>query len=115
MEQLNRIELRGYVGSVSRYNGGDKPMVRLTLATSHAYKDKAGAAVIETTWHNVVAWEGKGTSDLDALEKGSRVYVCGRLKNQKYTGADGIDRMSYDVYASKLNILDDNELLQNEM
>lgn len=114
MEQLNKIEIRGYVGSVTRY-GGEKAMVRLTVATSHAFKDRNGAAVIETTWHNVIAWEGKGIQNLEKLEKGSKIYVSGRLKSQKYTGSDGVDRMSYDIYASKLTLFDDEEQFSYEI
>jgi len=114
MEQLNKIEIRGYVGSVTRYDG-EKPMVRLTVATSHAFKDKNGMAVIDTTWHNVIAWEGKGIQNLAKIEKGSKVYVCGRLKSQKYTGSDGIDRVSYDIYASKLTQYENEEQFSYEI
>lgn len=114
MEQLNKIEIRGYVGNITRYEG-ERAMARMTVATSHAFKDRTGAAVIETTWHNVIAWEGKGVQDLEKLEKGSKVYVCGRLRNQKYTGADGVDRMSYDITASKLNLIDGDEPFSYEI
>lgn len=115
MEQLNRIEIRGYVGSVARYNGGEKPMIRLTVATSVAFKDRSGAAVIETTWHNLIAWEGRNVQNLDRIEKGSRVYAVGRLRSQKYTGMDGVDRVSYEIQASKLDLLPDDGPFQYEM
>jgi len=114
MEQLNKVEIRGYVGNVTRYEG-DKPMYRITVATSHAFKDRNGAAVIETTWHNVVAWEGRACSNLSKIDKGSKIQVSGRLRNQKYTGSDGIDRYSSDIYASRINLIEGVETFSYEI
>ena len=55
--------------------------------------------MVETTWHNIVAWEGKGIPELDKLEKGSRVYVTGRVRQSKYTGNDGLEKQSYEAFA----------------
>lgn len=114
MEQLNRVELRGNVGNVRTMVAAGKKMSRFTLATNHAYKDKNGTPVIETTWHTVVVWEGKGVCDLDKLEKGCRAYVCGRIRCQKFVGQDDIERTSYDVLASKLVLIEGEEPLMCE-
>ena len=103
MEQLNRIELRGAVGSVRLQTFSEARVARFTLATNYAYKDKNGEAVIETSWHNVVA------------SKGSKVYVQGRLRYQKYTGSDGVERLATDIVASRLVILDDESQIHYEM
>ena len=115
MEQLNKIEIRGYVGSITVHHMGERDMARFTVATSTAYKDKDGGAVIETCWHNVLAWSGKNIQELDKITKGGKVYVLGRLRNQKYTGMDGIERNTYDILASRLTLLDEGEPLQCEM
>ena len=115
MEQLNRIELRGYVGSIQTYPVGEKKMARFTLATSMAYKDKDGAAVIETTWHSVVAFENKSIQDLDKIEKGSKLYVSGRLRNQKYTGNDDTERYSVEVVANRVVLVESDESLSYEL
>lgn len=115
MEQLNRIELRGVVGSIRIQTFSENVMARMTVATNYAYKDKDGAAVIDTSWHNVVAWEGKNIQGLDKISRGTKVYVCGRLRYQKYTGADGVERVSSDIVAGKISIIDDPEPLQYEI
>jgi len=80
MEQLNKIEIRGNVGNVNIIKVGKTRVAHFSVATNFAYKDKNGEPVIETTWHNVTAWEGnKGIPSLDIIEKGFAVYVCGRL------------------------------------
>ena len=67
MEQLNRIELRGVVGSIRTQTFSDNVMARMTVATNYAYKDREGAAVIDTSWHSVVAWEGKNVQGLSKI------------------------------------------------
>ena len=115
MEQLNKIELRGVVGSVRLQTYEDSRMARINLATNYAYKDREGTAVIDTTWHNVVAWEGRHIQGLERINKGTKLYVCGRLRYQKYTGVDGVDRIATDVLANRLAIIDDPEPMQYEM
>lgn len=114
MEQLNRIELRGVVGSVRTQTFTDNMMARFTVATNYAFRDKDGTAVIDTSWHNLVAWEGKNVQDLSRLARGTKVHVLGRLRYQKYTGSDGIERVASEVVVNKLTILEDGEPLQYE-
>ena len=115
MEQLNKIELRGVVGSVKIQSFADNRMARFTLATNYAYKDREGCAVIDTSWHTVIAWENKNITELNRLERGSKVYVQGRLRYQKYTGSDGVEKVLTEVIANRLIILDEPDPLQYEM
>ncbi len=109
MEQINKIELRGNVGNVKVQNVGERQSVRFSIATNYAYKGKDGNPVIETTWHNVTAWSGKGMPDFNDIDKGSLVQVSGRLRCQKFEGSDGIERTSYEVVANKILIIDTDE------
>lgn len=102
MEQLNRIELRGNVGNVRLSNVGESLVARFSLATNFMYKGREGDAVIETTWHNIVAWNGKGMPDLKKIEKGMPLYVCGRLRTSRFTGSDGTEKQVYEVVANKI-------------
>ena len=106
MEQLNRIEIRGIVGSVRVQNVGNTKVANLSVATDYAFTTKDGGAVIETTWHYVTVWEGKDIQNLDLLKKGSGIHVIGRLRNRKYTTPDGIERIVYDIMASKLEVVE---------
>lgn len=114
MEQLNRIEIRGNVGNVRLQPVGDNVAAHFTVATSYAYKTKDGTPVIETTWHNVNAWQGKGVADLGSLAKGSKVFVSGRMCARKYQDADGVERTSYEINARTVAVIDEPEALQCE-
>lgn len=107
MEQLNKVILRGIIGSVRIINVEDRKGARMTVATNLAYRGQDGCCIIETTWHNVKAWEGQGIHDLDILCKGDRVEVTGRIKNQRYTTSDGEYRYSTEILAHTVNLLTD--------
>jgi single-strand DNA-binding protein len=115
MEQINRIDLLGTVGSVRLQYINDKQMAKFTVATNRAYKNREGAPVIDTQWHNVTAFEGKNVQDLDKIEKGRAVRVRGRLQVQRYTGIDGIERMAVDVICNNLQLLPPDAEVQYEM
>ncbi len=115
MEQINRIELLGIVGNVRFLHLGDKLMAKFTVVTNRAYKNKEGAPVIETTWHNVIAFEGKNVQDLDKIEKGKPVRLTGRLQVQRYTGVDGVEKTSVEVFCTKLTFIPDDTEIQYEL
>lgn len=115
MEQLNKVEIRGLVGSIKTQTFSQNIMSRITVATNYVYKDKAGAAVIETSWHNIIAWEGKNICDCAKIERGSKVYVQGRLKYNKYMTEDGQERQVTEIVATRLTLIDDDESLSYEM
>ena len=115
MENLNRVELRGVVGNVKVQTVSDNRVYRFTLATSRAYKDKNGTAVIETTWHQVVAWENDNMPDLSQIEKGSKLYVSGRIRNQKYLNSEDVEKQVVEVVANRVVFVESQEPLAYEM
>lgn len=56
MEQLNRIEIRGIIGRVNVKDIGNTKFANISVATDYVYKSQDSGVIIETTWHNVVAW-----------------------------------------------------------
>lgn len=104
MEQLNRVELRGIVGSVRESKVGDMILVKLTVATNFMYKSKDGYPVIETTWHSVERFYAESPG----IQKGDNVWVVGRLKCQRYTRADGVDVNSQYIVANHIEKIDEH-------
>lgn len=109
MEYINRIELQGRVGTVRTNNVNGSIVVHFSLATELLYKNREGAGVSETTWHNVVAWSGKEMPDLSRIVVGTSVNVIGRMRATKYTAADGNDKYFYEVLASKVRMITDED------
>lgn len=112
MEQLNKIELRGNVGNVKIQEVGQNEVAKFSLATNYVFKGKDGSPVIETTWHNVAAWSGRGMPDFKNIRKGSLVHVSGRLRCQRYEGADKVERQYYEVLANRIEIIESADQVQ---
>lgn len=108
MDHINRIELQGRVGTVRTNIVGDNMVANFSLVTEYLYKSRDGA-VNETTWHQVTAWEGKDMPDLTKIAKGTPVHVTGRLRTFKYTNSEGVEKQLYEVVASKIRVLSEEE------
>ena len=102
MEHLNKVEIRGIIGSVYVKEFGNAKVANFSVATDHCYTSQDGSKVIEVTWHRVIAWEGDQIKDLSLLKKGSGVHVIGRLRMQKYMGSDGCERSTYEILANSV-------------
>lgn len=104
-EHINRIELQGYVGTVRTNEFNGSKVVNFTMITEFLYKNREGTAVNEQMWHNVVAWNSKDIPDTDNIEKGMPVNVIGRLRLNRYTSEDGVEKQYYEVLANKVTVL----------
>ena len=100
-QYINRVELQGIVGTSKVISIGDKKVVRFSLATNYAYKDKEGYPVIETTWHACSVWAER-KADLTMYRKGTPLHIEGRIRNIRYTDASGCERTTLEVVATKI-------------
>ncbi len=105
MEQLNKVELIGTVGSVYVKDFGNTRCANFSVATNYCFKDREGCPVIETTWHRVIAWDSPDNADAFRIGKGDQVYVIGRLRVQRYTGVDGVEKSTSEIIANKVRII----------
>ena len=109
MEHINRIELKGRVGTVRNNTFNDNNVANFTLVTELLYKNRNGEPMSDTTWFNIVAWEGKDIQNVKKIEKGMAVHVTGRMRSTKFTNTEGVDKQYYEVLASKLTIIAEEE------
>lgn len=107
MEHINRIELKGRVGTVRTNVVNGSKVTNFSLVTDYLYKTREGTPISEATWFNVAAWEGKEIHDIDKIEKGAIVHVCGRMRSSKFEGTDGTEKLLYEVLAGKLRVVED--------
>ena len=109
MESINKIELQGRVGTIRTNIVGNTKVANFSMATDYLYKGRDGSAMSETTWHNVVAWAGKGMPELDTISRGTALNVSGRLRTSRYTSEDGSEKIFYEVVAYRINIIEDKD------
>ena len=103
-KSINRVFLKGKVGSTKIIKTADSSAIRFSLATQNITKDRNDNPFVETWWHNVVAWQGKGIQDLEQIKKESTAYVEGRLRYVRYTSSDGTERVLTEILADLITI-----------
>ena len=109
MESINKVELRGRVGTVRSNVVNGSRVVNFSLVTELFYKTKDGTPVSEATWFNVAAWESKEVQMLDQIVKGAAVHVWGRIRSSRFEGQDGTEKQFYELMATKLRVLKEDE------
>jgi len=105
MEFLNRIEIQGIIGMSKITPVGDTKVARFSVCTETSYNGTAGI-VIDCCWFNVSAWESEKITCLDQLEKGKAVRVSGRVRVQRYTDSESIERQCWEVMAREVNLIE---------
>jgi len=103
----NRVQLVGNLGQdpeIRTLDGGKK-VVHFTMATSDNYKNSDGQKVEETTWHNIVAWNGLAETASKFLKKGQEVLVEGRIVYRTYEDKKGGTKNATDIVLNNLLLL----------
>lgn len=111
MEQLNKVELRGIVGSCRTQEYEDYIHAYFSVATNYVYKDKSGIPIVETTWHSVLASEKKDAPifDLAHIKMGDKVHILGRIQAQRYVDRDGHEHTIHRIKANHISKVVDDE------
>jgi single-strand DNA-binding protein len=61
--------------------------------------------VEETEWHRIVFYGRLAEVAGEYLKKGRSVYVEGRLKTNKYTDKDGVEKYSTEIVGEEMQLL----------
>jgi single-strand DNA-binding protein len=105
---VNKVILIGNLGQKPdiRYTPSGVPVAKFSVATTERWgKDEAGQRKEHTEWHRCTAWNKLAEICGQYLDKGTKVYVEGRIRRSEYTGNDGIKRWSFDINIDQMEIL----------
>lgn len=103
----NRVTLIGNLGmdpEIKTTESGKK-VTHFTIATEEGYKNADGQKVKETTWHNIVAWNGLAETAGKFLKKGREVAVEGRLVYRTYEDKKGVTKNITEIVLNDLALL----------
>jgi single-strand DNA-binding protein len=104
-EGLNKVMLIGNLGMDPELKqGASGAVLRLRMATAERWIDKSGERQERTEWHTVIFFGNRAEGLAKHLEKGSRVYVEGRLQTREWE-KDGAKRYSTEVVGTQLLFL----------
>jgi len=103
----NRVQLIGNLGQdpeLKTLESGKK-VAHFTLATNDGFKNADGQKVEETTWHNIVAWNGLAEISSKFLKKGKEVAVDGRIVYRSYEDKKGVTKYITEIVLNDLLLL----------
>ena len=81
-----------------------KTVVTLVIATGESWKDERGNRVERTEWHRIVIFnERLGQIAEKYLQKGSKLYLEGKLCTRKWQDQSGADRYSTEIHLTPYN------------
>lgn len=106
---VNKVILVGNLGNdpETRFLPSGGAVTNISLATSRSWKDKnTGQQQEQTEWHRVVLFNRLAEIAGEYLKKGSKVYVEGSLRTNKWQDKDGNDKYSTEIIAAELQMLD---------
>jgi single-strand DNA-binding protein len=106
---VNKVILIGNLGQKPemRYTATNSAVANLSIATTESWKDReSGEMRDKTEWHKVVFF-GKPAETIEKyLDKGSKIYVEGKLQTRKWQDKDGNDRWTTEIVGNQFNFLD---------
>jgi len=105
---INKVILVGNLGKKPeiRYTSNGKPVANFSLATTERWgRDESGERKEHTEWHRCVAWDKLAEICGQYLDKGTKVYVEGRIRSGEYVDKDGIKRYTHDIHLDQMEIL----------
>jgi len=107
----NKVTLIGNLGMdpETKTTETGKKVTHFTLATNDGYKGADGQRVKETTWHNIVAWNGLSDIAGKYLKKGREVVVEGRIVYRTYEDKKGVTKNITEIVLNDLQLLRNGE------
>jgi len=116
MSGINKVILVGNIGAKPevKYSSNGSAIANLSVATSETWNDRnSGEKQEKTEWHRVSLYGKLAEIAGQYLDKGSKVYVEGKLQTRKWQDQSGQDRYTTEIvvsgYGGTLQMLDRRE------
>jgi single-strand DNA-binding protein len=106
MSGINKVILIGNLGAKPelKYAAGGSAVLNLSLATSETWADKnTGQKQEKTEWHRVVLFSKLAELVAKYCNKGSKLYIEGKLQTRKWTNKEGKEQYTTEVIVSGFN------------
>ena len=105
---VNKVILVGNLGQKPemRYTATQSAVANLSIASTVSWNDKDSGEMLEMTeWHRVVFF-GKLAEIVEKyLDKGSSIYIEGKLQTRKWQDKSGADRWTTEIVGNELTML----------
>ncbi len=107
MASLNKVMIIGNLGRdpEMRYTANGQAVANFSVACSRRYTTRDGEQREETEWVRVVCWARQAEIAGQYLQRGSQVFVEGRLQTRSWEDQQGQTRYMTEVVASNFQML----------
>jgi single-strand DNA-binding protein len=107
MASLNKVLLIGNLTRAPelRYTPSGTAVADLRLAVNRNYTTQGGEKREDTCFLTVVVWGKQAESCREYLDKGSPIFVEGRLQTRDWEGKDGQKRTVTEVVAERVQFM----------
>ena len=104
---INKAILIGNLGADPeiRYTQSGTQVATFNVATTERWKGQDGQMQESTEWHRVVAWRRLAEICGEYLNKGSRVYIEGKIQTRKWQDQNGVDKYTTEIIAREMKML----------
>ena len=109
MTAVNKVFLLGNMGKAPelKFTATGDAVLNFSLATSESWKDKnSGEKKEKTEWHRITAFGKPAELIAQFTDKGSKLFVEGKLVNRDFTTNDGQQKSITEVRVTDLMFLD---------
>ena len=105
-----KISIIGNLGADPelKYTSEGKPRLEMRVATNERRRNAGGEWEDKTTWYRVKLFGERSVKLAEWLRKGRKIYAEGRLEVDLYDSREGEKRVSLDVIASEIVVVDRN-------
>lgn len=112
MKGVNQATIIGTLGrdpeTKTFQNGGS--ITSFSVAVNESWNDKnTGEKKEHTEWLNIVANGKLAEICAQYLKKGSKVYICGKIKTRKWQDQQGVERYTTEIIGSEMQMLDSRQ------
>lgn len=105
---LNKCMFIGRLGNDPevRYMQNGKAVASFSIACGEKWKDQQGQAQERTEWVNCTAFGKLAEIVGEYLRKGSKVFIEGKMKTEKYKDNNGVEKYSTKIIVDNMQMLD---------
>jgi single-strand DNA-binding protein len=107
MAGINKVILIGNLGKdpeTFTFENGSKK-VSFSMATTESFKNKEGALIDRTEWHNIVLYRGLADVAAQYLKKGQTIYLEGSIRTRSYDNSEGKKMYFTEIEGNTLTML----------
>ncbi len=107
MANLNQCQFIGNLGQKPeiKYTQSGVAVVNFNIAVSEKWKNRDGEKQEHTEWVRCVAWKRLAEICGEYLDKGSSVWISGKLQTRSWEDKEGNKRYTTEIVANNMQML----------